>query len=158
MRSSLFSLFMVTDVFISSDLLSEGWVMQEIDRLLSTRFNVSSHTPIKGSSAYQIIADTQCTIVLVGENTALNQQMDREIYETLRLKNGLLALLKPGISPGHSSVPPRLVDNLDAGSGYAKWCMFPKSSDLLMYMINIAYHSDKKKIRNSRNLMKSSTS
>ena len=67
------------------------------------------------------LADTSCTVVLCGLQTAYRRFVDWEIKATLDLSHGLVAIILPENLPdwrGRYSLPPRLLDNLK--SGYAE--------------------------------------
>ncbi len=154
---------LVSKIYVSCELAIDGWVISEISRLLSNKNQIIVPSPFNPNeddesgrheqSRLKAIRNANCTIVIVGEETGFSDRIDREIHETLKNKNGLVAFSKPGMDPIKASVPPRLLDNLESGSGYAKWHMLPKSETIANRLINLACNTDRRKIRNSRLLM-----
>lgn len=104
------------------------------------------------------IDGTSVTIVMVGKKTGCRKFVDWEIMYTLFRKHGLVAISTPGLAKSDASLPNRLVDNLNSGTGYATWYNYPSGASVLKDMIDEAYAADPNKIENDRKNMKRNTS
>ena len=100
------------------------------------------------------IADTVCTVVLCGLQTAYRRFVDWEIKASLDLSHGLVAVILPENLPdwrGRYSLPLRLADNLE--SGYAE-CLhlvqMSRGMRLLGSRIEAARGRPARLIKNSR--------
>ena len=100
------------------------------------------------------MADTACTVVLCGLQTAYRRFVDWEIKASLDLSRGLVAVILPENLPdwrGRYSLPPRLEDNLK--SGYAECLHLVQMSRglrLLGERIEAARAKPARLIKNSR--------
>lgn len=103
------------------------------------------------------LADTVCTVVLCGLQTAYRRFVDWEIKASLDLSHGLVAIILPENLPdwrGRYSFPERLSDNLE--SGYAE-CLhlvqLSRGIKLLGKQIEAARGRPAGLIKNSRPLL-----
>jgi hypothetical protein len=92
------------------------------------------------------LTDSTVTIVLVGRCTWARKYVDWEVYSSLRNDknnrlNGVLAIELP--SRGTGSLPARVDDNVIRDGhndiGYARWHVYPTSSETLRSLIEDAY-------------------
>jgi MTH538 TIR-like domain (DUF1863) len=102
------------------------------------------------------MADTICTVVLCGLQTAYRRFVDWEIKAGLDMSHGMVAIILPENLPdwrGRYSFPERLADNLE--SGYAQ-CLhlvqLSRSMKLLGKQIEAARSRPSELIKNSRPL------
>lgn len=109
---------------------------------------------VVGNLRRNYIADTACTVVLCGLQTAYRRFVDWEIKASLDLSHGLVAVILPESLPdwrGRYSLPPRLSDNLE--SGYAE-CLhlvqLSRGMRLLGSRIEAARTRPARLIKNSR--------
>lgn len=111
------------------------------------------------------LTDSTVTIVMIGECTWSRRYVDWEVASTLRndpnnRRSGLMAItLKSVASSATKQLPPRVADNVDEDSGFARWWKYPTSSDRLRSRIDIALTArDTKTPVNSRELFERSRS
>jgi antiphage defense system Thoeris ThsB-like protein len=103
------------------------------------------------------LADTVCTVVLCGLQTAYRRFVDWEIKASLDLSHGLVAIILPENLPdwsGRYSLPPRLENNLK--SGYAECLHLVQLSRGLRQLgkqIEVARARPAELIKNSRPLL-----
>lgn len=98
--------------------------------------------------AREAIEASSVTMVVIGQQTGFRRVVDWELWHTLEMKHGLLAISRPDLDYSHSCLPKRLVDNGD--SGYAKWYPCPDSEYTLRLRIEEACEVDKNRIDNAR--------
>lgn len=105
--------------------------LDELDDDLAERINSGDSDYVMRQIRKKKIADTSCTVVLVGKCTWSRRYVDWEIAATLRYfgesaRGGLIAVQLPGAEQeGWSTLPPRLAMNLSASdegteTGYAR--------------------------------------
>jgi hypothetical protein len=99
----------------------------------------------------RFVADTRCTVVLVGVHTSGRKFVDWEVDATLATEHGLIALLLPTVTHADSALPERLADNIS--SGYAmveRWDTLLANPVLLGAWIDTASERQASLIRNDR--------
>ncbi len=149
-------------IYVSCDRTCEQWIITDLTQRLALQFQLVysrqfelgqfEERSITKSEWLGPISDCTGTIVIIGERTASSVVVDHEIHETLNRQKGLIAFSNPGIIHSKASVPKRMTDNLDSGSGYSMWHKFPDSGRLAVWLVKVACNADRRKIRNGRAL------
>jgi len=131
----------------------------DIDTDVSTEY-------IKRLIREKYIEDSSVVVVLVGSKTYCRKHVDWEIYAALDEKagghSGLLGLCLPSHPNYEKSykpdiVPLRLVDNLNKGTGYARFFDWTEDEKQIKIMVEMAFKDrvdNAEKIDNSRIQMK----
>lgn len=100
---------------------------------------------IKSQIRSKYLRDTTVTIVMVGRETWGRRFVDWEIAASLRntatsAASGLMAITLPSAANFvGKQLPARVQDNVDGGTGYARWWKYPNSSASLANLIEEAY-------------------
>lgn len=93
------------------------------------------------------LRDSTVTIVMIGSCTWARRYVDWEIYSTLRRDtrnrlSGLMAVTLPSVSTDSSRrLPPRLDDNVEGNTLYARWWKYPTSDSQLRGYIEDAFQA-----------------
>lgn len=107
--------------------------------------NSTNEDYIKSQIRERYLRDTTVTIVLVGRETWGRKFVDWEVGASLRntttaSASGLLAITLPSTADySGKKLPARVEDNVNGGTGYAKWWTYPTSGASLADLIETAY-------------------
>jgi hypothetical protein len=91
------------------------------------------------------LTDSTVTIVLIGGCTWARRYVDWEVFSTLRndknnRRSGLVAITLPSSADDPvRRLPPRVDDNVDGDSRYARWYKYPRSTTRLGDIIRDAF-------------------
>ena len=136
--------------------LIEGFYLPVRDGSVERTDGCTDAVRVMANLQKNYMADTVCTVVLCGLQTAYRRFVDWEIKASLDLSHALVAVILPENLPdwrGRYNLPERLTDNLE--SGYAQ-CLhlvqLSRGLKLLGKQIETARSSPSELIKNSRPL------